>query len=258
MSAPEQQVMLDNTRLRPILVPRTNQSAGTLLHTSYAHKDFGKLVCFRTICSGNFMMCGCMETVQKALAASTYVKVYDNKIEFNEPMNMAVPYVTPGLCNVCNWACLQGDNITTLHYDRALMANAVVAQDWCQPCGTHSDPCPNGCGPWRAGESVVLYANVAKCRCCDLRCTPMFQCFQTKSINQYTATGGSVFDQYTAAYGTGCCPPHRMIRGVDNAAALANSINKARNDSGIPAIVLGIAQEDVWKGVDVPANSNPQ
>jgi len=239
--APMQQSMaLDPNQLRPMLVPRSNQSQGVVVHTAYAHRDVSKLYCLQTLMC-NFMMCGCVDRVSNNLAKSHYVKVFDNKIEWNEPVNWGTPYFQPGLFNWCNYACNQADRISTVHYDRALLANVAPAQSCCRPCGTHSEMCPNGCLCFEHGEAVVMYANMPP-GCCACQFTPMFQCCQIKDVNQYTGTAGDFKDQWTALNGALCCGPHRVIKGVDNAAALAQAINQARDATGQKPITLGMAQ----------------
>jgi len=246
--APVQQAMVDGNRVRPMVVA-PSRTGGNLVYTSYAHPDIKKMFCLHTL-QCECWQCGFSDHVANNLAKSTYVKVYDNRIEWNEPTNFGSHYTLPGLCNICNWACHQSDNISTVHYDRALVGNAVVAQSCCRPCMTHSECCPNGCMCFEHGESIVLYANTPKCdcsacACCKCICTPRFQCCKVKDVDQYTSTNGSIKQQTTAARGAICCGPHRIIKGVDNATQLAAVINNARNQAQPIPVILGIAPADI-------------
>jgi len=241
-AAPVQQVMLDGNNLRRMLIPPTNGSAGSLLYASYPHRDIKNLFCLRSCCCALYE-CGCMKGVQDELAKSTYVKVFDNKIEWNEPKNSCAPYKERGCCclwnncNLCNFACHQFDDINTIHYDRAISHNVVPAEACCRPCGTHCDMCPNGCPGCSHGESVVLYATTPGCcwGCCDL--SPWCKCCQVKYIHQHSNVGGACCGM--AAFGNCLCPPFRIIKAVDNAHNLATAINNARNATGIQPIVVG-------------------
>jgi len=242
VAAPVQQAMLDSNQLRPMLVPKSNGAAGALLYTSYAHPDIKNWFCLRSFCS-RCNECGCLAGVSRELKQSTYTKVYDNKIEWNEPANLCTAYRERGCCplcyncNVCNWACHQFDDTFVVHYDRAIVANAVPALGFCRPCGTHAELCPNGCPGCYHGESVVLYATTPGC-CwgqCDM--SPWCRICQVKYIHQQSNIGGACCG--AAAWGTPCCPPYRVIRGVDNAQQLATAINNARVATGIQPVTLG-------------------
>jgi hypothetical protein len=241
-SAPQQQAMLDSNQLRPMLVPKSNGAAGTLLYTSYPHKDINKWFTLRTLCC-NWFECGCCSGVQRELRSSAYVKVFDNKVEWNEPANQCMGYKEKGCCflcnncNLCNFACHQFDDVNVLHYDRAITHNALPALGCCRPCGTHCDLCPNGCPGCYHGESVVLHATTpGLCwGCFDM--SPWCSCCQVKYIHQHSNVGGAACG--LAAFGTPCCPPYRIIKAVDNATQLSNAINNARFATGIQPIVVG-------------------
>ncbi len=224
---PVEMVSLTPNRLRPSLALMNGRdSSQPPLFVSHAATDRSCCNMFNAIMSP--FSCTCLPIVSRSLERSTYVAVFDNRIEWNEPRNDCSHYTDPGCCNCFNFSCDQTDNVYVAHYDRAIIANVAVAQCCFRPCCTHCHPCPTYCG--LAGESIVIWSN--RRSCWDwCRCSPCCHCCQIKTLDQFANVGAF----------TRCLGQWRRITGIQNAAALAQAINQARHRTGLPTVVIGLA-----------------
>jgi hypothetical protein len=232
--APGHQVMLDSNRLRPLLIP-PDGSTSRIRYMGYSTRK--PLSC-------EYYLCGCCspcKVSQEELRKSTYVAVYDNKIEWNEPSaRMGCigggqrPRATCDYalcdCRCCN--CFNGtvqvmDDTHVLYFDRATIQNAAVAK-CCSPMCTHNQCFPDCCQC--CGESLVLYETPIPCCLCSLCETkPCGVCCQWEAVNQgaYHFSARSLFDTFCNPFYI-CAKDHRVIHHLENAQQLADAINAAR------------------------------
>jgi hypothetical protein len=211
---------MDDTRARPVFASteKTIPGLSRLVHHGYAHRQIDNYYyCLSCIPIYNCMTCICLSSVQRELRRSTYVQVYDNHVEVNQPFSCL-----GGFCCTCNVY----DNITKIHYDRSLVANAHRAGNCCAPHCSHMSCFPDCCGCW--GESLVIYSEKPQniCCCSEPAC---------KTVNR-----GSAADCLGYNFLPCCCccicPQSIVVRGIENAAEVANHINTQRNLRALPKV----------------------
>jgi len=197
---PSAQKMQDSVNMRPIFAPIERLAGNShLLHHAFAHP---KRECMNT-CLGLALpvTCRCLPAVNKEERKNFYIQVYENKIEYNEPVTF---------CFGMN--CEVFDNTKVIHLDREVMQQAAKAENCCQPACSHSSMFPGCCGMW--GETLVLYKPVPCCCGQSSGCCTCCTVYNRRTIHQFRL---------------GANPNSILIEGVDDAEAVANAINQAKS-----------------------------
>jgi hypothetical protein len=170
-------------------------------------------------CAHKFYGCLCpctamwYEPLSKELRQSTYVEVLENRIEYNYPYSV----VTCSFPDCWRINCQVVDNTGVIYFDRAVIANAAVAEP-CAPSCTHNSCTPTCFGMF--GESVVLYEDVPGMgACCGGSCAHMTTCCHVQNVG-VNAPG---------VMPRACCvAQHVSLPCIRNAKGLAAAINDAR------------------------------
>jgi len=197
---PSAQKMVDNVNIRPIFSP-LERATGTshLIHHAFASE---KRECMNT-CIGLAMpvTCRCCPAVNKEERKNFYVQVYDNKVEYNEPVTFCL-----GL------NCEIFDNTKVIHFDRDVLQQAAKAENCCQPACSHTSMFPGCCGLW--GDTLVLYKPAPCCCGPSQGCCEICRVYNRRTIHQFAfgGNGRSI-----------------IIPGIDNADEAARAINEAKN-----------------------------
>jgi len=115
-----------------------------VLYSFPAPKSYENILCLQALCLCDLFACAHLEETRK----STYVNIYENKIEYNRPF----------LC-----CCQRIDSISVLYFDRDVVRRGKIGKaDCCSPCCTHCSICPTCCDA--CGEGSILYSP-PKCPC---------------------------------------------------------------------------------------------
>ena len=196
---------------RPIVSTFERAKVGIVYHgeiapeVECAHKILGCLKPWTCLCNSE---------LSKALQQSTWVTVYENKLEYNYPTSM----VTCSFPDIWRINCHISDNIGVIYFDRSVIQNAAKAEPL-EPCCTHNQLSPTCCGLF--GETVVIYETVPGLgKCCGGACSYLCTCCKVQNVG-VNAPG--------ITHRTFCAAENVVLPCVRDAAGLAAAINAARD-----------------------------
>lgn len=196
---------------RPIFSTFERGKLKIIYHAEVADEVTCAHKCYGCLCPWT---CMCYEPLSKTIRQSTFVTVYENKIEYNYPQSRV-------LCSFpdiwrCN--CAVYDYTGIIYFDRAVVQNAAKAEP-CTPCCTHNSCFPTCCGCF--GETVVLYENVPGCgACCGGACSHICTCCVAQNVG---VIAPGVVPRHL------CAAEHVVLPCVKDATGLAAAINEVRN-----------------------------
>jgi len=176
---------------RDIHLAREFATSERLIHQEGVSSGYRKWIYFVSGCTCNWVQFFKAEELFK----STYINVYETKIEFNYP--------------AYNCCYSDFDNVAMLYYDRVYFENMDRA-GFCSPCCTHCSCCPTCCD--QCSEALVLHADP---RCC---CTGM-KLARAPQISSCCCTSACCC----------CTKPFVMLPFLVDADRLAHFVQDAKN-----------------------------